>query len=612
MITNRINKIWAIIAMALLGGVIVIVYLFLKDGTPSASYVPLDTEHSQNFFLTNMKQEANDPAANDIPLATVSIAKVKQNYYAVATYGTIILLNRQNKEYCMVDMGTESQAPTGLYSNGDGTLFVANYGYNNVLYGDINIESCKYNINKVYETKSLISPENVYSNGKVLVAANYDGGSVTAIDISSGSELWSTRVANAHGVTIVGDKVYATGLRERKILEIDINNGNILRSYGTKGSDTAKGQFLWPTSIYPINNDNLVISDAHTGHISFFNIKNFNISKYTGGNGPTFKFFNYPYAAALIDNELFVLSAFKGNILVLDYNKMQVKEAWHFGKTKWKYALTVDESRYPMIKKWDEYIDMGSKENPLQIGDKKYFLSYARLRPSSSYPNWIPRLIKGKYPVLDLIEISTMFVGEYMYFLQNINLQNQWNLIISSATQSAIAISQHLANEVPMVLPYALKSVDVWVNENELVSPYGILEKDLIVNQLNLSKRMILDLYNSIGYIPLQELVWILSQTGSYPLNGIDKVTDQDKQKLRLSFSTIAGQEFFDNYKQCNKISCDKQYLQNLALSYYKTAYGYKNVPLSEWLLVAMIANIPIPEDERLIGKFWRLVEKFV
>lgn len=72
MITNRINKIWAIIAMALLGGVIVIVYLFLKDGTPSASYVPLDTEHSQNFFLTNMKQDANDPAANDIPLATYS------------------------------------------------------------------------------------------------------------------------------------------------------------------------------------------------------------------------------------------------------------------------------------------------------------------------------------------------------------------------------------------------------------------------------------------------------------------------------------------------------------------------------------------------------------
>ena len=52
MITNRINKIWAIIAMALLGGVIVIVYLFLKDGTSSASYLPLDTEHSQNFFAS--------------------------------------------------------------------------------------------------------------------------------------------------------------------------------------------------------------------------------------------------------------------------------------------------------------------------------------------------------------------------------------------------------------------------------------------------------------------------------------------------------------------------------------------------------------------------------
>ena len=121
-----------------------------------------------------------------------------------------------------------------------------------------------------------------------------------------------------------------------------------------------------------------------------------------------------------------------------------------------------------------------------------------------------------------------------------------------------------------------------------------------------------MDLHNSIGYIPLRELVWILSQTGRCPLNEIEKVTDQDKQKLRLSFSTIAGQEFFDNYKKCNKTSCDKQYVQNLALSYYETAYGYKTVSLSEWLLVAMIANIPVPEDKRLIGKFWRLVEKFV
>ena len=102
--------------MALLVSVIVIVYL-LKDGTPSASYVPLDTDHSQNFFLTNIKQDANDPAANDIPLPNVSMAKVQDGYYAIASYGYIVLLNRQSKQYCIVDMGTESQNPTDLYSN---------------------------------------------------------------------------------------------------------------------------------------------------------------------------------------------------------------------------------------------------------------------------------------------------------------------------------------------------------------------------------------------------------------------------------------------------------------------------------------------------------------
>jgi hypothetical protein len=221
-------------------------------------------------------------------------------------------------------------------------------------------------------------------------------------------------------------------------------------------------------------------------------------------------------------------------------------------------------------------------------------------------------IIKKACPTLTLTEVSTTFIDSYLYIPQNLNVEDEWNLVLSSSTNSAFAISRHLASQTPIILPYNLKINDVWVNKNELVSPYGILDKDLIAKQLNLSKGKVLDLYDSIGYIPLQELVWILSQTGCCPLDKIEKVTDQSKQKLRLSFSTVAGQEFFDNYKKCSKSNCDKQYVQDLALSYYKTAYGYKTVSLSEWLLVAMIANIPVPEDERLIGKFWSLVEKFV
>ncbi|MFK7973294.1 MAG: hypothetical protein AB8B66_00275 [Rickettsiaceae bacterium] len=573
--------------------VVVIVYSFLKDDQHSDSYVYLDTDHSQNFFLTNVNQTV-DIAGADIPLPTVSIAKIKPNYYAIATYASIILLNRQNKEYCMVDMGAEQQLPTGLYSYGDGTLFVANYGRNNVLYGDINTESCKYNISKVYQTKSLISPENVYSNGKILVSANYDGSNITAIDIDSGQELWSTKVGRAHGVTIVGDKVYATGLLEGKIFEIDINNGKILRKYGSKGSDTNKGQFLWPTSIYPIDNENLIISDAQTGHISLLNIKNLSVSQYTGGNGPTFKFFNYPYAAVPIDDELFVLSAFKGNIIVMDHNKSQVKESWHFGKPKWTYDLAVDESKYPMIQRWSKYTDTESKKDPLRIGSNYYYLSYATLLPSGK--NWITlNITKTSPPKLLLSESVTSFIDEYMYFLQNINLENQWDLLISSSTESAIAISQSLPNETTIILPYSLKCLDVWVNENELVGPYGVLDKQQIVKKLNKSKEKILSLHNSIGYIPFLELIQILSQTSPMPIKDTDSVTEQAVEKLNRSFATDAGQKFCHQYKQCNKLNCDKKYIQNLAALYYKVPYSNRYIPLTEWLLVAMIANIPIP-----------------
>ena len=53
---------------------------------------------------------------------------------------------------------------------------------------------------------------------------------------------------------------------------------------------------------------------------------------------------------------------------------------------------------------------------------------------------------------------------------------------------SAIAISRDLANEIPIILPHALKFVDVWVNKNELVSPYGILDKEHITKQFKSHK----------------------------------------------------------------------------------------------------------------------------
>src|SRR2546427_8727398 len=133
--------------------------------------------------------------------------------------------------------------PTGVYwHEGTQRLFVANYTANNLLILKYDPGTKTVSLDSVIASEHTRSPENIHVSdaGDYLVAANYDGDGIVAFKKDpqgNWSEIWFTQIRNAHGVAIVKNKVFATGLEERKLYELDIGHGTVLRSIGDLRSE---------------------------------------------------------------------------------------------------------------------------------------------------------------------------------------------------------------------------------------------------------------------------------------------------------------------------------------------------------------------------------------
>jgi hypothetical protein len=307
----------------------------------------------------------------------VSIAKYDQDNYVVANYSSLILFNRSNASVCpllvfggeFVSAYDRSAArasdskkkqmiynPTGVFIDRQGRLYVANYKGNNILSFSVDVAKCVATLVDEFTSQQSGGPENVaVDNDKsILVSANYDAGTVTAFSLETKNQLWSTSVPQAHGVTISNGIIYATGLAERKIYEIELGTGKILRSAGELGWDPSKGQFLWPTSIFDDGKSGLVLSDAHTGFVSKIDRKTLSASTYFGGNGPSYRYLNYPYTAAVFGNEIFVLSSMRNQLIVLDKYSLSTKEGFTTKSDFWPPEKGFD---YDFWRDWAAYIN---------------------------------------------------------------------------------------------------------------------------------------------------------------------------------------------------------------------------------------------------------------
>ncbi|APC19595.1 hypothetical protein BLL42_28195 (plasmid) [Pseudomonas frederiksbergensis] len=551
-------------------------------------YVPLQAGSAVKLLAVSNDQGLN--SKNNY----VSVAPLADNKFVIANYVSLLVLDRDAGSLCKVSaesvFGDVEEArlsedqqhflesitynPTGVFVGGNGKLYVANYKANNILVGSLDAAGCKYLIEGEYSSVDTRGPENVVvdQSANLLISANYDAGTIVAFDLDSKEEKWSAAIAQAHGVTVSGGKVFATGLTERKVYEIDIKTGKIINSKGSLGWNPMESQYIWPTSIFSLNKDELVVADPQSGFVSVLNSSTLDVIRYTGGNGPSENLFNYPYAAVPVDGELMVLSSMRGEILFLNSDDMDVSERLSFSEERWSKPEAGETKSIPVFgQEWKGYVDMS--EFSVKLRGEAYRLGFGNLSPKKSGP------------VLNIPDSGSLFnTGAYIYFLQGYT-ESDVDIIFSSSSQTLLGVVHK--DGYPDVLIPRLIDLDSWKVGESLVSGIG--------KSVNF-ERLSADIKDAGAkyYGRLDDIGWV-EKTALYSVLAFSDLGldyDQFLTRLDAAFATAAGREFKLAYDQCSESTCDRSALKKAAYSYFRETSNLPYISLDEYSLVGMISGI--------------------
>nr|VFK39501.1 MAG: hypothetical protein BECKSD772F_GA0070984_10417 [Candidatus Kentron sp. SD]VFK44535.1 MAG: hypothetical protein BECKSD772E_GA0070983_10397 [Candidatus Kentron sp. SD] len=536
----------------------------------------------------------------------VSIAQVDGHIFITANYTNLFLLDLENHEGCVLTpdslhneildrkvLGTIEERrnapkpskgtvynPTGVHVDEEGDLYVANYKGNNILKGRIDVKGCKVAFFKSYRSRETGGPENVFvdRDKDVLVSANYDAGTVTAFRVSTGTQIWSARVRQAHGVAIKGNKVYATGLRERKVHELDLADGRHLRAAGSLGWNPSRNEFLWPTAVYPFGENELVIADPQTGFISFMDQESLHVKRYTGGNGPGHYRFNYPYAAVPTQKGLLVMSSQRGEILELNRSAKEVSRRFRLRDSIWS---DLPESLPDFGDGWRGYINA---EGPkLLINNNRYRLGFAQLHP----------LLPG--PVFRVPNTGTLYnTGAYIYLLQGGQVGDDFAYFFSSSSGSLIGIYSRPGK--PTILLKERIPLDSWLVGHQLKLSDGSSRNESDLRSASRQKALpYFDEIETHDWTSQKSLFRMGHFSDSIRKIGFDKFIEY----LDAVFVSPEGRAFKLAYDRCSPEHCDTAALKSAAKSYYFEALGRSYVNLDEYLLVGMLSGITPAEAVR-------------
>lgn len=536
----------------------------------------------------------------------VSIAKHDRNNYVIANYSSLMIFDRSESSICPLQIlggefvsaydGAEGGSlpekkkkifnPTGVFIDQEGMLYLANYKGNNILSFSLDVTKCSATLVDEYTSKQSGGPENVVvdNNKSVLVSANYDAGTVTAFSLKTKKQLWSTSVSQAHGVTISKGVVYATGLTERKIYEINLDTGTIIRSAGELGWDPLKGQFLWPTSIFADGDSSLILSDAHSGFVSKIGKKSLAATYYFGGNGPSYKRFNYPYVAAVFGDEMFVLSSMRNQLLILDKHSLAIKEGF---TTKPDYWLPDHAFSYDFKRGWVGYVNHSESEI-LNIAGRDYMYGYGHLHP----------MLPG--PVLRVPDAGTLLnPTSYLYFLMGVD--REWGSVyFSPSGQSLVSIIR--GNNLPDLVYRTFLPVDSWVvNRNIYLGDGSALDESSIEKGARRLRKAADAIYKKYGWMSVDSYLDLMNFSRDYfQIGDANPTTGREKASELLAkvFVSRYGHDFFQLINSCKYNRCNTKTISTAASKYFEFASKESYVNFDEYMLVSMFSGLRPPADK--------------
>ncbi len=273
---------------------------------PPPKYIP------QSFNGRHVHVTAERVGLN--PLVPVSMSPVSAGQFLVANYSNIYLLDTKANTARIVHPEPTPPVwnPTSVhYSPYYDRAFIANYTGDDIIIARIQDDGT-LRIEEHLRHPTVVGPENVYvtPGGRYLATANYVGNSVSLFErIDSAWQFrWSAPVSAAHGVTIVGDAVYAGG--STIVAKFDIATGHEMNRL------TAPIQFATCVN-HDEQSNGLIVADTIAGRIYTMDL-DLTPTNFMGSNGPTLANLSMPYCAYRDREATWILSTYQERIIRID------------------------------------------------------------------------------------------------------------------------------------------------------------------------------------------------------------------------------------------------------------------------------------------------------
>lgn len=398
-------------------------------------------------------------------LRPVSVAPLDSHRVLVANYKSVRLydLAAETNDELIIDGLSQVPRwnPTGLaFWSQRGELFIANYEGNDLVVVQRGTDD-RWKVQQRLTHPSLISPENVAlsADGNLVAAACYDGNAVVVFE-RHGAEWvhrWTAPVALAHGVTFTDFGVVATSLGDRKLVLLAETDGKRLREVG--GAGWGANEYLWPTSVYSLGDGELIVADAHTGFLTVLGVRSLKQRRRYGGNGPTHRWFNMPYAAVPSSFGVLIVSTFQDRLVVFDPRSERATAHYGLrGRAVWQEPVENSEAQARTADHWtDKYV---RRQSTLRLLGKPMYLGYGLIHS-------IGLGRRGKYAPAGWSE--RLLGSDPLYFLENVSLPDGGAFVFSPSRAYGLYFRDGERWEIYlMALP-----VDCWSVKNRVICPEG-------------------------------------------------------------------------------------------------------------------------------------------
>lgn len=462
-------------------------------------------------------------------------------YFIIVNYEEMFLLNKETGEAKLLAKpnNIDVWVPTGVkWAPKSKILYLANYNGHDVLLLRFN-DQLELELIKRISDSEMISPENVdiLEDEQLLAIADYDASKIFLF--KNNKKLWSIDVPLAHDVAFNRNEktLFALGLGPPMVYKLNYG-GKLLSKKGEIG--WGKNGYLWPTGV-SIKNNNIAISDAHTGKITFIS-QALLPAREMGGNGVGVDLFNMPYGIEIHDDKLlYITDTFKGRILEVNYKKSNITKIYQGNR------LIIDVKAYAKAKH-KRHKNMVTNKSPEGFVrnetsnkrlDKNQILKikFAHLPKSMQTLKWHPTYngLLNADTGKELHLQNSYIYAYYPYFFvygKNYKLKEMNFLILGSpTTETWLVIHEGVMCPVEI-------GMDYWIDNKSLLSSNG--DHVPFRRIAKVAREKILNYKNEVkkGTLPDKAITKHLLGTERYQLN------------LRLSLNSETGKKMFDQLKQ--------------------------------------------------------------